>query len=149
MCETLRRKHKQDLVPEWDRAMKIKNRCIQMLSHQYTVDLWMMTAKFKLNIQGIMSCDVFTPWPGATLDGALQHSEPSGKVARKGHQRTWAKRRQKEEQVERHRCKWSRNMGDHLLVETGVWLERWAEESVAAGLPRSWWNLSFRAPPFP
>lgn len=29
------------------------------------------------------------------------------------------------------------NMGDHLLVEMEVWLERWAEESVAEGLPRS------------
>lgn len=67
-----------------------------MLSHQYILDPWKMTTKFKFHIQGMMSWEMPVPWPGATLDGARQHSEPSGKVSREGHQGTWTTSRQKE-----------------------------------------------------
>lgn len=67
-----------------------------MLSHQYTIDLWKMTAKFKLNMQGITYGEMSMPRPGTTLDGARQLSEASGKVSRKGYRGTWTTSRQKE-----------------------------------------------------
>lgn len=138
-------------LPGWDRTMKIKNRCIRMLSHQSTVDLWKMAAKLKLNIQDIMCYETSLPWFGATRGDAWKHSRHPEKGTRGCRLKAGCGR--KKQHVGKHGCKrpqrihiwkWKSLIG--MGRGTGEAGEAGGEE-MAAGLLRSWWNLSFRVPP--